>query len=55
MAGLNLPTYLKGENDPPALPKKEDNPKDEKGGEKKSHKLKSLLPGWGIYATPLSP
>ncbi len=36
MAGLNLPTYLKGENDPPALPKKEDKPKDEKGGEKKS-------------------
>ena len=36
MAGLNLPTYLKGENDPPALPKKEDKTKDEKGGEKKS-------------------
>jgi flotillin len=36
MAGLNLPTYLKGENDPPALPRKEDKPKDEKGGEKKS-------------------
>ena len=36
MAGLNLPTYLKGENDPPTLPKKEDKPKDEKGGEKKS-------------------
>jgi len=35
MAGLNLPTYLKGENDPPALPKKEDKGKDEKGGEKK--------------------
>ncbi len=36
MAGLNLPTYLKGENDPPTLPKKEDKPKDEKGGEKKT-------------------
>ena len=36
MAGLNLPTYLKGENDPPALPKKEDKPKDDKEGEKKS-------------------
>jgi flotillin len=36
MAGLNLPTYLKGESDLPALPKKEDKPKDEKGGEKKS-------------------
>lgn len=31
MAGLNLPTYLKGENDPPSLPKKDD-----KGPERKS-------------------
>ena len=35
MAGLNLPTYLKGENDPPALPKKDDKAQDDKGGEKK--------------------
>jgi hypothetical protein len=32
MAGLNLPTYLKGENDPPALRKGD---KGDKGEEKK--------------------